>query len=183
MRLPAGGFHQFLGGDAAGPLQQVEDLGGLAAIAGLGLAPWLSRGLWALSWPGWPSCPTWPWRAQRGARRAPTRGLLVGFAGSSATVAGAVPVSSVVDVMMVSPFAVITAVTTWITPVGRKSKRADGGGRGLSALPRFYDALSNNIFRTRSRRIISAGPAVFPNCAHSTTRFMRIMCSTGFRKT
>ena len=36
MRLPAGGFHQFLGCCAAGPLQQVQDLGGLAAVAGAG---------------------------------------------------------------------------------------------------------------------------------------------------
>ena len=34
VRLPAGGFHEFLQGGAAGVLQQVEDLGGLAALAG-----------------------------------------------------------------------------------------------------------------------------------------------------
>src|ERR1019366_3007095 len=38
MRQPAGGFHQFFRSGAAGPFQQIEDLGGLAAIAGsLGL--------------------------------------------------------------------------------------------------------------------------------------------------
>src|SRR6185369_756302 len=36
MRLPAGRFHQFLGGCPAWPFQQVEDLGGLAAVAGAG---------------------------------------------------------------------------------------------------------------------------------------------------
>jgi hypothetical protein len=34
VRLPAGGFHELLQGGAAGALQQVEDLGGLAALAG-----------------------------------------------------------------------------------------------------------------------------------------------------
>jgi hypothetical protein len=34
MWLPAGGFQQFLGGCAARPLEQVEDLGGLATVAG-----------------------------------------------------------------------------------------------------------------------------------------------------
>src|ERR1700691_41675 len=33
MRLPARDLHQFFSGDAAGPLQQVQDLGGLAAVA------------------------------------------------------------------------------------------------------------------------------------------------------
>src|SRR5260370_16238171 len=36
VRLPAGGFHEFLQGGAAGVLQQVEYLGGLAALAGAG---------------------------------------------------------------------------------------------------------------------------------------------------
>src|ERR1017187_10227530 len=36
VRLPAGGFHKFLPGGAARALQQVEDLGGLAALAGDG---------------------------------------------------------------------------------------------------------------------------------------------------
>jgi len=34
MRQPAGGFHQFFRSGAAGPLQQVEDLGGLATTTG-----------------------------------------------------------------------------------------------------------------------------------------------------
>src|SRR4029077_6162817 len=36
VRLPAGGFREFLQGGAAGVLQQVEYLGGLAALAGAG---------------------------------------------------------------------------------------------------------------------------------------------------
>src|ERR1035441_7134560 len=40
VRLPAGGFHEFLQGGAAGALQQVEDLGGLAALAGAGCLLW-----------------------------------------------------------------------------------------------------------------------------------------------
>src|SRR6266851_3435586 len=49
MRKPACGFHQFLRSGAAGPFQQVEDLGGLAAVAGsfglgnLGLGAALGR--------------------------------------------------------------------------------------------------------------------------------------------
>jgi hypothetical protein len=44
MRLPASGFHQFLGGYAARPLQQIQDLGGLAAVPGrLGLFLALGR--------------------------------------------------------------------------------------------------------------------------------------------
>jgi hypothetical protein len=49
-----------------------------------------------------------------------TRAFLVAL-GSSATAAGTVPVS-VVDVMMFSPCAVITAITTSITPVRSESK-------------------------------------------------------------
>jgi hypothetical protein len=37
MRQPARGLHEFLRGDPAGPLEQIQDLGGLAAIAGFGL--------------------------------------------------------------------------------------------------------------------------------------------------
>jgi hypothetical protein len=36
VRLPAGGFREFLQGGAVGALHQVEDLGGLAALAGAG---------------------------------------------------------------------------------------------------------------------------------------------------
>lgn len=44
VRLPAGGFHQFLGGRAAGSLQQVDNLGGFAAVAGgIGLVRGLTR--------------------------------------------------------------------------------------------------------------------------------------------
>jgi len=54
------------------------------------------------------------------APRCATRAFFVGF--GCAPVAGAVPVSSVVDAIIVfSPLAVIT-VTTWITPVRPESK-------------------------------------------------------------
>src|ERR1035437_2554626 len=43
VRLPAGGFHEFLQGGAAGALQQAEDLGGLAALASAGLLGRLGR--------------------------------------------------------------------------------------------------------------------------------------------
>src|ERR1017187_7265543 len=36
MRLPAGGFHEFLPGGASGAFQQVEDLGGFAALTSAG---------------------------------------------------------------------------------------------------------------------------------------------------
>jgi hypothetical protein len=54
------------------------------------------------------------------ARPTPARAFFVAF-GSSAEAAGAVPVSGV-DVMLFSPLAVITALTTWITPVRGESK-------------------------------------------------------------
>jgi hypothetical protein len=72
MRLPARGFHQFLGRSPARPFQQFEDPRRLAAVA---------------------------WRRR-------CRSLL-----------------GIVEVMTFSPLAVITAVTTSITPVGRKRKR------------------------------------------------------------
>jgi hypothetical protein len=114
MRLPAGRFHQLLSRNTAWPLEQVEDLGGLAAVAGgpRFLAPlgaffagvaFLADLVRLFA--------TW---TPRGARVA----FLAAF-GSSAAGAGAVPVSGV-DVMM-SPLAVIT-VMTWITPVNQESK-------------------------------------------------------------
>ena len=68
VRLPAGGFPEFLQGGAAGAFQQVEDLGGLAALAGAGCL-WATGPTSRLCWPsspGWPALPTWPWTAQRG---------------------------------------------------------------------------------------------------------------------
>src|ERR1700674_18441 len=57
------------------------------------------------------------------APRGATRAFLVGFGCAPVAVAWAVPVSSLLDVMMCSPLlAVITAVTTSITPVSRKCK-------------------------------------------------------------
>lgn len=79
----------------SGLLQQVEEPGGLAAPAGdLGLG---------------------------GIRLRAALGL--GFGWAPSAMAGAAPVSSVVNVViLISPLAVITAVTTWITPVGRNCK-------------------------------------------------------------
>jgi hypothetical protein len=64
MRQPAGGFHEFFRSGAAGPFEQVENLGGLAAIAGnFGLGNLgVGCGPWARSWAAWPCGPT---RAQR----------------------------------------------------------------------------------------------------------------------
>ena len=62
MRLPAGGFHQFLRRRSARPLQQFQDRGCLAAVAG-GIA--FLFGLGALSWWGWSSFPTWLSSARR----------------------------------------------------------------------------------------------------------------------
>jgi hypothetical protein len=57
------------------------------------------------------------------ARCRATRAFLLGFGWSPVAVAWAVPVSSAIDVFIsFSPCAVITAVTTWITPVRWKSK-------------------------------------------------------------
>ena len=141
MRLPAGGFHQFLGGDAARPLQQVQDLGGLAAVARLGLGGlgflralgrFLGRGglLPRLALGGRNGRATWR-----------TGGLFVGFRLLLAAVAGAVAVSSAIVFMLVSPLlAVITAVTTWITLLAQKRKAilrdAAGDGMAMGALSR-----------------------------------------------
>jgi hypothetical protein len=47
---------------------------------------------------------------------------LLAFGFSPVAGAWALPVSSAIDVFMFSPCAVITAITTWITPVRGKSK-------------------------------------------------------------
>ena len=51
-----------------------------------------------------------------------TRAFLVAFGFSPVAGAWAVPVSSTIDVFMFSLSAVITAVTTWITPARQESK-------------------------------------------------------------
>jgi hypothetical protein len=76
---------------------------------------------------------TWP-------RRAPTRAFLVAL-GSSAAEAGAVPVSGV-DVMIFSPLAVITVMTS-ITPVRPQSKAnlhqgSGGDGTAIISCSRAY---------------------------------------------
>src|ERR1017187_2786122 len=64
MRLPAGGLHQVLQGGAVGALEQVQDLGGLAALADT-LGRLGSRGaLWRPSW-AWPSLRPWACRPCR----------------------------------------------------------------------------------------------------------------------
>src|ERR1700722_10812339 len=67
-----------------------------------------------------------------------TRAFLVAFGFSPVACAWAVPVSSAIDVFMFSLSAVITAVTTWITPVRRESKSilpetAKGDGWAMAA--------------------------------------------------
>src|SRR5712691_103554 len=64
--------------------------------------------------------PALPFLGATCARRAPTRAFLVPF--GFAVVAGVVPVSSVIDVIWILLFAVITAVMTWIALLGRESK-------------------------------------------------------------
>src|SRR5438874_12902135 len=61
------------------------------------------------------------------ARRAPTRAFLVVFGFSSDAVAWVVSFSSVL--VIYAPVAVITAVNTWITPVGGRSKTILQGRR------------------------------------------------------
>src|ERR1700676_5368110 len=106
MWLPASGFEQFLGAGSPRPLQEVEDRRGFTALAGfVSCAPrrFLLRGRLPLA-------------GATLARRAPAAGFFVAFAFSPGAVAGAVPVSSVIDVVILnSPSAVITAITTWIT--------------------------------------------------------------------
>src|SRR5207248_3116323 len=62
----------------------------------------------------------WPVLGGTCARRAPTRAFLVAFGFSSDAVAWVISFSSVV--VIYAPVAVMTAVTTWITPVGGRSK-------------------------------------------------------------
>src|ERR1700722_11758025 len=52
-----------------------------------------------------------------------TRAFLVAFRSSPVAGVWVVPVSSAIDVFMFSLSAVIAAVTTWITPVRKESKR------------------------------------------------------------
>ena len=115
MQLPRGRLSQFLQGRSAGPLHQVQDLGGLATWAGVtGFSARLGS---LLGRPGL-AC-----RGGLGGRSArpffAATVALWGGLGLPAAVAVAWAGSrfSVVDiVMMHAPLAVITAVTTWITP-------------------------------------------------------------------
>jgi len=56
------------------------------------------------------------------ARRGATRAFLLRFGVGPSAVAWASPFSSVIEVVMVSPSAAITAVGTWITPICSGSK-------------------------------------------------------------
>ena len=119
MRLPAGSLHQLLGGDAAGPLQQFQNLVGLAALAGafgflrafgrflgrgglLAGLPLLLRNVGALWRNDGPFC--WLW------------------AGSLCGRVGEVAVSSAIEIMF-SPWAVITASRHGSLRCVRESKR------------------------------------------------------------
>ena len=127
MRLPPRRLHQRLGGHAAGPFQQVQDLGGLATLAsfglgglGLGLAFCaFLEGVANLALAG----------ASLGARLR-TLAFVVGLGGSLGAGAGAVRVSSVGDVIIAFSFGGVAASTS-IPPPRRKCKRnrrAAGGG-------------------------------------------------------
>jgi hypothetical protein len=124
MRLPAGSLAEFLGQNSARPFQQFEDLGGLASVASFGLTAALA--FFALSGAflaGLAFLPDLALACATFARRAPTSGFFVAFGWSPFAVAGAIPVSSGIDVViLLSPLAVITAVTTWITLIDRKRK-------------------------------------------------------------
>jgi hypothetical protein len=134
MRLPARRFHQLFGSYAPWPLQQGEDRVGLAALAG---ASGLLRGFGRFL--GWVAfLADLPFFFATCAPCGATRAFLVAFGFSPVAVAWAVPVSSAIDVFMFSLSAVITAVTTWITPVRRESKSilpetAKGDGRAIAA--------------------------------------------------
>jgi hypothetical protein len=118
MGLPAGDFHQFLRHDSARPLQQFQNLVGLTAVAGTGgflsaFGRFLRRGSLMGRLPFFFA--TW---APRGA----TRAFLVAFGCLPNAGAWPLPVSSVIDVFMFAPWAEISAITTWITPVRPESK-------------------------------------------------------------
>jgi hypothetical protein len=117
--LPVGCLHQALKRRAFRPLQQIQDLLRLAPGAGSGyLSAVLGRFLWRAGLLGRLAL----LRRNVGATRASV-GLLGGFRLPARRVAWAVPVSSVIDVVIFySPLAVITAVRTSITPTCSKSK-------------------------------------------------------------
>ena len=109
MRLPAGSLREFGGGDAAGPLQQIKDLGSLTAVAGItGLLP----RPWARSSPRRGFFPDLVFAGAT--LRAPSSysGLLVGL---RAAVLGSFLFFRD-RCVHVRSFAVIATVTTWITP-------------------------------------------------------------------
>lgn len=110
VRLPAARFLQFFTRCPAGPLQQVQDLGGLAAVPDVGLADlgffapfgaFLARLVLVANLD--PPDATL-------ARRAPGLALFVTF-GTAAALAAGVSGCSVLAIMF-SPLAVITALTT-----------------------------------------------------------------------
>jgi hypothetical protein len=100
VRLPASGFQQLLRGGSAGPLEQVQDLGGLAALAGYfrffaafeAAGALLGRG--GLFFPDLPLA-----GATRGFRGA-TLAFLVAFGSRAVAVAGVVACSSIFVVMV-----------------------------------------------------------------------------------
>jgi hypothetical protein len=112
--LPGRRLEQFLQGRSAGPLHQVQNLGGLATWEGVA---GFSARLGALL--GKSGLAYRPGLGGRSAAFLCGGSGLVGGLGFPAAVAVAWAGSrfSVVDiVMMHAPVAVITAVTTWITP-------------------------------------------------------------------
>jgi hypothetical protein len=115
MSLPLGGFHEFFDGDAVRAVRQLKSFVGLAALTSdLRFLHAFGRFLrWGglLVRLGSTLCNVAP--------RDAWLGFLVAL-GSPAAEAGAVPVSAV-DVIMLSPLAVIT-VMTWITPVRPECK-------------------------------------------------------------
>ncbi len=120
MRLPASRFHQLFGGDAAGPLQQVQDSGGFAAFAGDFRLDGLGVGLGGLCGRAalgrflrreWPS-PALVLTGVTGRATWRTAGLLVGFRpGASGNGRGGTGFFCGQRGHFASPSAVITAVT------------------------------------------------------------------------
>ena len=97
MRLPPGRLHQFLTGNPARPLQQVQDLGGLAPFAGtLGLCRGLGRFLRGAGL----LLPALAFLGATGARCGAPGAFLLALGFAPVAFASGVPVSSAVFAIM-----------------------------------------------------------------------------------
>jgi hypothetical protein len=119
---PTGGFHEFLHGSPATTFEQIQDFGCFAALAGSpAFADVAFLGALVAFLAAVVFLPDFGLDGATPGFRGAMLGLVAPL-GSCAAPEVAMACSSAV-VIVNSPSAVITAVTTWITPVRRRSKR------------------------------------------------------------